>query len=433
MIEIQAKDCCPFNNQYPAPIIDFISLHNIGVKSFFTNRINTDNPIAFYDNQQRAWMAGRFVGEAVFESGSILHKISINPRFGNHFLFHLLEEVFNVRISKSLYSQDNFQAALFIKRIISFIWLQKLAKANQYGFPKKNLKRQHTGDFLRGRLLISKTIIPLKSKGSFVYLQNEKTYDNVILGILFQAYSILKKSFFLGTFNIPQNVTDILDHLEATSGILNQPISEHAYCSIRYRDIYYKFKEVVDFSWLIIKNKEKLQKGTKIGKGHSFFIDMAELWELYIRSILRKYFSSKGWHIQSEEILAYKGKAFQRKLIPDIVMKSNKDIVVLDAKYKRMRFIESDFDREDFFQIHTYAGAIASKHKLNSIGLIYPLSKDISIDRSPDLIQEGLFYETKGNTRFFCDGIYIQENLNSKEDLVKCEQDFCVRLENKIL
>ncbi len=260
----------------------------------------------------------------------------------------------------------------------------------------------------------------------------EKEYDHTILSILFQAYLILKREYFLGTFNIPENVSDILSHLEINQDDLGRPLTDHDFKAIRYKDIYRKFKEIVDFSWAILKSKANPLQGNTIGKGHSFFIDMAELWEMYIRSILKKHFTTKGWQIQPEEIISYKGKYFERKLIPDIVMIYQNEIVILDAKYKRMGFAYNDFDREDFFQIHTYAGAVEKNQKLNSIGLVYPLIREISDDIASKLIQKGLYFSSEGGSRFFCDGIYFDKENNSRDSLKKFEHEFCIRIEKAI-
>jgi len=431
-VEIIAKDCCPFERQDFEPIVEFISLHNSGVKSFFTDRLNNESPIASFDNKQMAWVAGRYVGESVFQSQGKTYRVAIQPRFGNHFLFSLLEEVFNIRISESLYKQSEINSALFIKRIIAFIWLQKLAKANQYGFPRRSISLQQTGTVLKGKLFLSKSIISLKTRGELVSVRLEKEYDHTILSILFQAYLILKREYFLGSFNIPENVADILSHLESEHDDLGRPLTDHDFKAIRYRDIYRKFKEIVDFSWAILKSKANPLQGNTIGKGHSFFIDMAELWEMYIRSILKKHFTTKGWQIQPEEILSYKGKYFERKLIPDIVMTCQNEVVILDAKYKRMSFAYNDFDREDFFQIHTYAGAVGKNQKLNSIGLVYPLIHEISDDIASKLFQKGLYFSSENGSRFLCDGIYFDKENNSRDSLKKFENEFCIRIEKAI-
>ena len=69
-----------------------------------------------------------------------------------------------------------------------------------------------------------------------------------------------------------------------------------------------------------------------------------------------------GWSVwtvdECKQIHTYEGSFFKTKIIPDIVLQRNvngeKQFLVLDAKYKRMRGEKIDVDRTDFFQIHTY-------------------------------------------------------------------------------
>ena len=59
--------------------------------------------------------------------------------------------------------------------------------------------------------------------------------------------------------------------------------------------------------------------------------------------------------------------------MPDIVMKKDKDVVILDANFKKMDFNNSDVDRNDLQQIHTYIMYyIANGFNVEFASLIYP-------------------------------------------------------------
>lgn len=85
----------------------------------------------------------------------------------------------------------------------------------------------------------------------------------------------------MDSINLPDNAQDALNDLFNESKSLKN-ISQHEYKTIVYKDIYITFKPLVDFSWDIIQKKNILNqdKSNVTNKGFSFFIDMAEIWEL---------------------------------------------------------------------------------------------------------------------------------------------------------
>src|SRR5690606_14325881 len=119
-------------------------------------------------------------------------------------LLRMLEEIFNIRIAKSSSEQNkSLDWQHYIKRIIAFIWLQKLANANLHGVPKNQIKRQHKGQTIRGRLNVRKSINPLHQNDEIVSTFRDKQIDIQIGQIIFQAYQILKADFEIGRINIP--------------------------------------------------------------------------------------------------------------------------------------------------------------------------------------------------------------------------------------
>ena len=81
----------------------------------------------------------------------------------------MLEEVFNIRFSDSnqkVEKQKDFQ--FIIKKIIAFLWLNMLSKANKHGLPRSNKKQTYAGSKIKGRLNVRDTIIPLKTQSKLV-------------------------------------------------------------------------------------------------------------------------------------------------------------------------------------------------------------------------------------------------------------------------
>lgn len=444
-ILLEAKDCTTFKllpgqEQVMHHFVRSVSKTNTFY--FSTNSRDDENlPVAEYDYATGKWWAGRLVGEATFAFEGKNYKVIIKPRFGELFLFRMLEEIFNVKLaetSNSLNRNQDFQ--FLIKKLISFLWLNMLANANKHGLPRNTISKIHKGQTVRGRINVPRSIKPYYTTAEIVSNYREKEANETIAQILFQAYDILLKEYSLGTLNFPNNAKDAIIQLEGTQ-ILKRQITNREYKSIRYKDIYQSYKPAVDFSWDIIQRKSianNLQAET-LKQGYSFFIDIAEIWELYLKSLLKKHFSPKGWILRNDRLMTYPGKYFQRYLIPDIVFQRKEDILVFDAKYKRMYFDSFDIDRTDFFQIHTYINYYQQDKNVIIGGLLYPLSIQHIQERQEKSISQTLYGSNFTNTKFITDGIdisFLQEGVqtaqNVKEKFKEKEEHFVKRIYSEL-
>ncbi|HAP96532.1 MAG TPA: hypothetical protein DCP54_12450 [Chryseobacterium sp.] len=430
-IHIEAFDCLPFpKEKVSADVIQSFIISQSESVFWFSKkyRIDEDSKLAEYDYRNHCWIAGRFVGEAIFSFQNRDYKITIKPRFGEKMLFRMLEEIFNIRITSSISQPNkNNDWQHYIKRIIAFIWLQKLAKANLHGFPKVHIKKEHSGQIIRGRLDVRKSIKTYYQRDEIVSAYREREIDKTIAQIIFQAYNILKTEFAIGQINIPDSTQEALNQMHSTIQS-KKYISYDDYKKISYKEIYLGWKPIVDLSWNIIQRKQISLKQDKDKKGFGFFIDMAEVWEQYLRAILKKNLSKIGWQCINEKQVAYPNHFYKRELVPDLVFQKGDEIAIWDAKYKKMLGRYFDVDRSDFFQIHTYIQNFLN-HKLVKVGgLLYPISNrpDFNNYKSPYLINE-----QGAKVNFVIDGIELTEESEIQNTIDK-EQEFINRIINII-
>lgn len=435
IIVIKAKDCCPFENQegHAEAIQYFIKQReSINLFQFKPNKQQfvDDSPLAYFNYQSFQWYAGRYVGESNFEYNGNQYKIIVEPRFGNLQLYKMLQEVFNIRLTTSknlIEKQNEFQ--LLIKQIIAFLWLNLLSKANKHGIPRHSVKRNYKGSKILGKLDIRKTIVPLKTEDKLISNYWEKSSDKNIVRILKSAYLILKSEYNISSIKTSTSAKNAIDKIFSTN-VSTKVISEHDYQKVDYKNIYLSFKPVVDLSWDIIKGKNFGNNKQRDKDGLSFFIDMAEIWELYLKAILKKRLTIKGWNLKEEVIKTYQGKDFQRRIIPDIVFEKDNNILVWDAKYKRMMFEYFDYDRGDFFQIHTYINYYNQNKNVIVGGLLYPLSKELTDEKLHKNRAESLFLENNSTTSFIVDGIDYSDVVLNKLEIE--EKNFLDRIEEII-
>ncbi len=425
-ILLEGKDCLAISNQlgHADAIQYFVSKSsNLNIFRFIQAQDSNDNEVAYFNTRDAQWYAGRLVGEANFSFNNRDYKILIKPRFGPMQLFRMLEEIYNIRLTDSKSSiEKDIDYQVLIKRLIAFMWMSMLAKANKHGVPRNTVTRTHKGTTIKGRLHVRQSSIPYYTEKQLISHYREKQADQVVVRILNRAYDILNLEYGLGQIKQPTAARNAIEQLKASLSS-EKYVSDHEYHTLKLKSIYSSYKPVIDLSWDIIKKREYGNKDSA-KDGQSFFIDMAELWELYLRLIIKKQFAPKGWSITSPRSQIYKGKDFSRSIIPDIVLEKNNKSIVLDAKYKRMAFQNYDYDRADFFQIHTYIQYYQQATSVIAGGLLYPFSEKFVGNRIEANTSNSLFGSDSSVTKFIIDGIDFSE---VNEETIKQQEMYFLR------
>ena len=274
----------------------------------------------------------------------------------------------------------------------------------------------------------------------------EKVFDDTICKIVYEAHRILsqdvigkkrkqneKKVIGIG-FSMPPMVQDTINALNTQYKGTRFDVTDVDYKRIRYNNIYMTWKPLVDFSWDVIRNRKLGYRSSEM-EGECIFVDMAEIWEAFLRKKMGEGFADDGWRTLSVEECNYKiyqGKFFERPIIPDIILtrtndKGESEYMVFDAKYKRMRINSKnhgyDVDRTDLFQIHTYIQFV--EHHLGHVvigGLLYPLTRkgqdekgnEVEMTIDTDKFHSAHLYGKESgmysNTPFIIDGVFCSES-----------------------
>ena len=451
-IHLIAKDCMPFYSkgvELPANAMKFgpnteaikalAQFNEAGFVVPIGNHYDNDadskiayspfetRPVTFSDGTSaRVWQAGRYIGEAVIDKT----KITIKPRFGENCLLAMLSDVCHFKYVAG----DNKQRSGkdwndIVKLIVRYLWIQKFVAADKYGLPRITSKHQQQGIQIRGHLNIRKTIFPYMTKGQVASEYREKTIDDSICKIVYKAFTILAKGGISSSI-IPAQIQNSLDSLYTRYHGQECSVSENEYQNIQYKRIFQSWKPLTDFSWQIVKQHSFSMTYTEELKGNSLFLDMAEIWESFLRMNLGDLLAHEeygGWHVVPQrdcETHVYDDQFYGRKIIPDLlfhrVANGTNQYIVFDAKYKRMNGAKNDVDRADFFQIHSYIQYYASleNSEVTLGGLLYPL--DSPSGDKHDWFSETLFGSSNCRTRFIVDGISLDDipsNINETQEI----------------
>jgi 5-methylcytosine-specific restriction enzyme subunit McrC len=422
--KIIAKDCLKFDEAAPDDVMrDFVNAKHFIISS------KQEDEIASYDYHSGKWIAGRYIGECRITSGNRSYHIVIRPRFGKAILETLLYKILNIKIllSDSNYDQDEKEWSQFLIYLQWIIWVSKFTQANRYGLPRRSVKHEFQGDYIHGHINIMETVRRTLQHGDVASECYIKEFQSIVCSIIYEAYIKLYQTPLAIPVAMPNSIKQSLNQLSSLYKLSHHQVTESEYASIKYRNIDLLWKPLVDFSWQIIKNSNNLVHS--IGEnGSGVFIDMAEIWEQYLRQILTDEFSKIGWTCVMNEINTYTRQFYTRKIIPDIILQKENHIMVFDAKYKHMGGFQQDLDRGDFFQIHSYIQYLNNKNHVVLGGLLYPLvsNPDLNTYHSNSLF--GLEVE---RTKFIIDGIFIKDN-DTKETLAIRKDDFLKRISDLI-
>lgn len=412
---IKLKESTFIGDRLSYDIIQHVNTQVISKASFFhfSDKERNAEPVFTYYNNQ--WWVNRYVGEISFSYQDKEYLIIIKPRFGELFLFELLEVVFNFKFARSHHSLSKSKRSDdYIKRIIAKIWLTKLTEANKYGLPRANRKQVFSGAQIKGRLEARASILPYKNSNKLVSSSYEKTINPEIASVLFETYKKLSKNYGLPQINkLPKNAIQVIQHLELTRK--QSSLRKLHYDTSKLPKIYQSYKAVIDLSVSILSN-ETLNNKTSTTAGYSFFLDMAEIWELYLLKIFQDKFSVEGWKVTSETMQSYKGTFYTRKLIPDIVLRKGDKIAVFDAKYKLMRGHYLDVDRSDFFQIHTYKAYYNKRSQVILSGLLYPIVNE-------EIFKQPVESILNDSSKFLISGIEIVEEKDIKKLILRFKEN----------
>jgi len=352
--------------------------------------------------------------------------IDIASRFDTKFLERMLNFANDVYLDDVSVSGDRVANELDIsKYIIFYMFIQNLEKAFLLGLPKAYKSIKHHDMKLKGKIDINSFIkedIPFKGKISSVSREQKEIQE--IIDVLYKAVSIIEKTEF-STKNIAHIKIHLKQH-KSNKFVSKVTINKAIKSKALQNPIFAPYKKVLQYAQYIIDGSNLKQDENGKEQTYGFLVNVAELFEIYITKLLQKEFSE--WSVSSPQIELYNNNFYARKIIPDIVMEQDNQVLVFDTKYKKMTFKNryqngGDLDRNDFFQINTYMSYYHSQGcKVLAGGLLYPM--EVKYDE-----QECFSDNWFGNSdvKFVVDGIELSE-LTDSSAIVDFEKMFLNRV-----
>ena len=283
--------------------------------------------------------------------------IDIKPRWGAGWLAYLL------RYTTGIYLPPDASAANTAQNesaewLLVLLWRSLFQQAlRRFHLPREYRSQPINERFFRGRLDVARHIrVNLTDESRFACVHRPLTPDTLINRTI---RFVLKK---LEATPHGKLIGDLHAHSERLAGFgVRQPdrVGLDELDRVRYSKMTEGYRPLMQASRAILRRFGSGVQGVT-ENGPSFLVDMAELWENYLQSILTERLP--------EEYRVYSPNATggewlvagdRRRIRPDIIIeKEGRPVAVLDAKFKRYTQIgkheAEGVSRNDLNQMTTY-------------------------------------------------------------------------------
>ena len=366
-MKLIAKDCSPLNPQPTAAEADWLRrvAANVRTGDFvvpISGDRDDDEPIV-YCSWDGTWWAGRYVGSLSFEG----HSLIIEPRFGLATLRNWLFEATSVVLTESpgRLRQDES----FIAQLLASVLAHGFVEAARHGLPALRRDVATKGPTIRGRLDVAASIRLIASAGrEVVSVRSERSLDHAASDAIIAAYGVLRR--WLGVPDeqwMPARAKELIPHLMAVTGPRPRVPTKAELDRIRYTPITAGFAPIAELSRQIANRRGLAADVDASGETKGVLLDVAELWEMYVLSVLRKAATPLSVKHATRERDASKKLLWSDingqglgTLIPDAILYARNDVqAVADAKYKSLHpsaNAPNGPQREDLYQMAAYLG-----------------------------------------------------------------------------
>lgn len=237
--------------------------------------------------------SGNFVG-FIQANG---HSIEIKPRFSELFLQRMLQAVNNVYLAD--FDDAQIRSIDYAQFLLYSLFIQKLEKAFLLGLPKVyQVKQYHEPSFKGGVDIAGMTKRDMPYKGKLSSQQRVRTVDEAIISVLNTAVKRVFHEYKQAAQNI-RHVSTALRHLNPKK-LQKETMSNALSSKALSNPIFAPYKQVLSLAKLIIDQQSVKPAKTDKTESYGFLVNVAELFELYVKSLLQKSFPD--WSVDSPKI-----------------------------------------------------------------------------------------------------------------------------------
>ncbi len=293
--------------------------------------------------------------------------IRIGSRFGDGFLRHIVADADGFVPLKDAGGADRGPDGY--RWLLAYLWSSRLRRAFRLGLPKAYRTARARLPVVRGEVDPAAAEIA-ETTGAWPCTYRELSRRSKAAELISEAYRIVRAQKDCAPFC--KSVHPVCQQfLQASEGVrpprrelLGVPPFSNAY--------YAEYNDVISLSKAVLRFWGGDLSGD--ASADAILFDVSMLFEFFVRNLLRRNgfrLVDKRSGIRFVPTCPLSGD-YRRRLIPDLVFDVPGGIAVFDVKYKAY---DAAFgvDREDLFQLHTYAGQLGNGRPVKACGFVYPV------------------------------------------------------------
>lgn len=384
-MKLIARDCSPLAPQPTAAEATWLrrlatEVHATDLVVPVSGKRDDDEPVV-YCAWDGTWWAGRYVGSLSFEG----HSLTIEPRFGLATLRNWLFEATSVVLTNAPGKLREDES--FIAQLLAAVWAHGFVEAARHGLPALRRDVATQGPTIRGRLDVPASLRLIAAGGGrVVSIRSERSLDHAASKAIVAAYQLLRR--WLGEPDeqwMPARAKALIPHLLSATGTRPRVPTKAELDRTRYTPITAGFAPIAELSRQIASRRGLAADIDAKGETKGMLLDVAELWEMYVLSVLRKAAEPlsviHGTRAKTDtKKMLRSDKTGQElgALIPDAILHAGGQVQgVVDAKYKSLHpsaTAPHGPQREDLYQMAAYLGRFIPAGGSTSWGMLaYPL------------------------------------------------------------
>ena len=298
-------------------------------------------------------------------------RLTISSRFSSksddYFLHYLLQKVLNINLT-SLEVGLSREERLY--QLLMYLFPKYLQAALRKGHYKEYQRFFHNDSHVNGVVDVGNHLKKnLPFTGNVAYTTREFAFDNPMMQLIRHTIEFMKNQKSIGRGVLENLSTSRENVAEIVRVTPSYKIADRAKVIRRNQDkplrhAYFREYRKLQQLCLMILNREEHGLGYQEQKIHGILFDVAWLWEEYVHTLLPKDFIHPRNKDKTDGISVFSNR--ERKVYPDFYDRERK--IILDAKYKKLELTEKGINRDDLFQLISYAYILQTE----KAGLIFP-------------------------------------------------------------
>ena len=253
------------------------------------------------------------------------------------------------------------------------MYLQEVRQILKQGLKSGYIEKEDNLHFYKGKLIANEHIRQNLSHKERFYLRYDEFNPNRPENKLIKS-TLIKLSKMTSSAENSKEIRQILTGFELVEPSRN---IEKDFASIKIDRTTKGYEAVMAWSRVFLFNKS-FTTFTGSTQSRSLLFPMEQVFESYVAQQLKKVFVPDGWEVsvQDKGYYLFEEPRRQFSLRPDIVIRKNDRVVVLDTKWKSLCDNEAKnygISQADMYQMYAYS----KKYQTSEIYLIYPMNQEM--------------------------------------------------------